>query len=168
MKISSFTLVLGMGIFAGPTIAADSLKPGQWDMTMQMQVKNMPKMSAEDLAMMKQMGIKMPGVDEPMRVQQCITPEQAAKKEAFNPSGNQDCTVKNYKQQGNKVTGDLVCTGEMKATGKFETTMTGNTGYHSKMSLKGTSSGEPIDQEMETSGKWVKDKCDPGIPGTKK
>ena len=56
----------------------------------------------------------------------------------------------------------------MKATGKFETTMNGDTAYSSKMSLKGVSNGEPIDQEIQTSGKWVKVKCDPGIPGAPK
>jgi hypothetical protein len=166
MKHLAFTFVLALATF--PALAADQLKPGQWDMSVNMKMKNMPEMSAEDLAAMKQMGVKMPGMGEPMRVQQCITPEQASMKEAINPAGDQNCTVKNYKQKGNTVTGDLVCTGDMKATGKFETTMTGNTGYHSKMSLKGTSSGEPIDQEIETTGKWVKGKCDAGIPGTKK
>ena len=168
MKVAPVAFALGLSVFASSSMAADQLKPGQWDMSVNMKMKNMPEMSAEDLAAMKQMGIKMPGMGEPMRMQQCITPEQASMKEAINPSGDANCTVKNYKQKGNTVTGDLVCTGEMKATGKFETTMNGDTAYHSKMSLKGTSGGEPIDQEIETSGKWVKAKCDPGIAGAKK
>ena len=168
MKLNTLALALGITVFASSAIAADQLKPGQWDMSMKMQMKDMPEMSAEDLAMMKQMGIKMPGMGEPMRMQQCITPEQASMKEVVKPSGDQNCTVKNYKQKGSTISGELVCTGEMKATGKFETTMNGDTGYHSKMSLKGTSGGEPIDQEIETSGKWVKAKCDPGIAGAKK
>jgi hypothetical protein len=168
MNAPKIVFVLNLALFPIATLAADQLKPGQWEMSINTKMKNMPEMSAEDLAAMKQMGINMPGMGEPMRVQQCITPEQATMKEAINPAGDQNCTVKNYKQKGNTVTGDLVCTGDMQATGKFETTMAGNTGYHSKMSLKGTSGGEPIDQEMETTGKWVKDKCDPGIPGSKK
>jgi hypothetical protein len=51
----------------------------------------------------------------------------------------------------------------MNGTGKFETTMK-NDSFISKMSLKGESGGQPVDQEMETSGKWLKAKCDPGIP----
>lgn len=168
MKLRTLAFAAGLTVFAGSAMAADQLKPGQWDMSVNMKMKNIPEMSAEDLAAMKQMGIKMPGMGEPMRMQQCVTPEQASMKDAITPSGDQNCTVRNYKQSGNTVSGEMVCTGEMKATGKFETTMNGNTGYRSKMSLTGTSNGEPIDQEIETTGKWVKAKCDPGIPGTKK
>lgn len=168
MKTKTITLALFLAFFASAGFAADQLKPGQWDMTMDMKMKNMPQMSAEDMAAMKQMGIEIPGMGKPIRSQQCITPEQASMKQPMNPSGDQSCTVKNYKQKGNTVTGDLVCTGEMKATGKFETTMNGDTAYSSKMSLKGVSNGEPIDQEIQTSGKWVKVKCDPGIPGAPK
>ena len=167
MKLRTIAFTLGLAFFASSAMAADGLKPGQWDMSVNMKMKNMPEMSAEDMAAMKQMGIKMPGMGEPMHVQQCVTPEQASMKQPINPAGDQNCTVKNTKQKGNTVTGDLVCTNGMKATGKFETTMNGNTGYHSKMSLKGTSNGEPIDQEIETMGRWVKDKCDPGIAGAK-
>jgi len=168
MKTTTITLALCLASFATASIAAEQLKPGQWDMTMDVQMKNMPKLSAEDMAAMKQMGIEIPGMGKPMRMQQCVTPEQAAANQPLNPTGNESCKVKNFKQNGNTVTGDLVCTGEMNATGKFETTMNGNTAYSSKMSLKGVSHGEPIDQEVATSGKWVKAKCDPGIPGTKK
>ena len=130
MHISRIAVALSLALFATGSLAIEELKPGQWDMTMDMKMKNMPKMSAEDLAAMKQMGVQIPGMGGPMKMQQCITPEQASS--------------------------------------KFETTMVGNTSYTSKMSLKGISNGEPIDQEIETSGKWVKAKCDPGIPGAKK
>lgn len=168
MHISRIAVALSLTLFATGSLAIEELKPGQWDMTMDMKMKNMPEMSAEDLAAMKQMGVKIPGMGGPMKMQQCITPEQASMKQPMNPTGDQSCTVKNHKQKGNTVTGELVCTGDMKATGKFETTMVGNTSYTSKMSLKGVSNGEPIDQDIETSGKWVKAKCDPGIPGAKK
>jgi len=77
-----------------------------------------------------------------------------------------NCTVKNLKQSGGKTTGDLVCKGGMNATGKFQTVVSDNT-FNSKMSLKGESAGQPIDQEVETSGKWIKAKCDPGLAGLK-
>lgn len=140
MKRLILTLTLALTAF--PALAVDHLKPGQWDMT-----------------------INMTGMGQPMHVQQCITPEQAAMKQPVNPAGDQNCTVKNYQQKGNTVSGDLICTNGMKATGRFETTMNGDTGYRSKMTLSGSSDGESMDQQIETTGKWVKDKCDPGIPG---
>jgi hypothetical protein len=163
-------LTLGLALFTLVSAAADQLKPGQWDMTVNMHMANMPQMSAEDMAQMKEMGIKMPmGGGAPMHVQQCINPEQASLKQPMSPQGNQDCVTKNYRHSGNTASGEMVCTGEMKATGKFEMTLNGDTSYSSKMSLKGvTKEGQPIDQTTESSGKWVKAKCDPGIPGYKK
>ena len=167
-KIS--VLTLGLALFASVSAAADQLKPGQWDMTVNMHMKDMPQMSAEDMAKMKEMGIQMPMGGEPMHVQQCITPEQASLKQPMNPShGDQNCTVKNYRHSGNTASGEMVCTGDMKGTGKFAMTLNSDTSYTNKMSFKGVSKeGQPIDQTTDSSGKWVKAKCDPGIPGYKK
>jgi hypothetical protein len=164
-------LTSGLALCALVSAAADQLKPGQWDMTVNMQMKNMPKMSAEDMAKMKEMGVQMPmGGGGPMHVQQCITPEQASLKQPVNSShGNDGCTVKNYKHSGNKASGEMVCNGDIKATGKFDMTLNGDTSYTSNLSFKGVSKeGQPIDQTTEISGKWVKAKCDPGLPGLKK
>ncbi|MEZ0317918.1 MAG: DUF3617 domain-containing protein, partial [Methylophilaceae bacterium] len=78
-------------------LAADSLKPGQWETSMKMKMANMPQIPPEQLAQMKQMGIEMPFGDKPMVVQQCITPEQAKLDKPFIPQDQQDCTMKNYK-----------------------------------------------------------------------
>ena len=142
--------------------AAEGIKPGQWDMTIKMNMKNAPKISPEDLAQMKEMGIKMPMGGQDMRVQTCVTPEQASFDKAATQQ-NKDCKTQNFKHVGNKVTGDMVCTGDMQATGKFEMTLNGDTSYEGKWSIKGVSHGQPIDQTSETSGKWVKAVCDPGI-----
>lgn len=173
MKIFRLSgLTLALALFTSVSMAADQLKPGQWDMTINMQMKDMPKMSAEDMAEMKKMGIQMPmGGGEPMHVQQCITPEQASLNQPpMNPSQSKDgCTIKNYKHSGNKASGEMVCTGDMKGTGKFDMTLNGDTSYASKVSFKGVSKeGQPIDQTTDMAGKWVKAKCDAGIPGSKK
>lgn len=165
------TAALTLALFPLTGVAADQLKPGQWDMTVNMQMKDMPKISAEEMAQMKEMGIKMPmGGGEPMHVQQCITPEQATLKQPMNPShGKDDCTIKNYKHSGNMASGEMVCTGDLKGTGKFEMTLNGDTSYSNKIAFKGvTRDGHPVDQTTESSGKWVKAKCDAGIPGAKK
>ncbi len=163
MKIfKMITLTLGLALFALVSAAADQLKPGQWDMTVSMKMKNMPQMSAEDMAQMKEMGIQMPFGGEPMHVQQCITPEQASLNQPMNPSQGKDgCTVKNYKHSGKTASGEVTCNGDMKGTGKFEMTMDSDTSYSSKMSFNGVSKdGQPIDQVTESSGKWAKAKCD--------
>jgi hypothetical protein len=172
MKIFKLSvLTLGLALFTSVSMGADQLKPGQWDMTINMQMKDMPQISAEDMAEIKKMGIQMPmGGGEPMHVQHCITPEQASLEQPVNPSQGKDgCTIKNYRHSGNKASGEMVCTGDVKGTGKFQMTLNSDTSYASNMSLKGVSKeGQPIDQTVDTTGKWVKAKCDPGIPGNKK
>jgi hypothetical protein len=153
-------------IFSFAAHAGDQLKAGQWDMATTMKMKGMPQISAEEKAAMKQMGIEMPAMGEPVHTMQCITPEQSASKQPPNPIADPNCTVKNLKQSGGKTTGDMVCKGHMNATGKFETTVKENS-FNSKMSLKGESGGQPIDQQIETSGKWIKAQCDAGIAGKK-
>lgn len=172
MKIFNMIVsTLGLALFASVSMATDQLKPGQWDITVNVQMKDMPQISAEDMAEMKRIGIQMPmGGDEPMHIQQCITPEQASLSQPVNPSQGKDgCTIKNYKHSGNKASGEMVCAGDMKGTGKFNMTLNGDTSYASKVSFKGVSKeGQPIDQTTDMSGKWVKAKCDAGIPGSKK
>jgi len=157
--------VIGLCLLSPLSVhAADSLRPGQWETSMKMKMANMPEIPPEQLAQMKQMGIELPFGDKPMVMQQCITPEQAKLDKPFTPQDQQDCTMKNYKHAGNKVSGDVVCTGDMTATGKFEMTLDSDTAYKGKWSLKGTSKDiGPIDQTSEMSGKWLKAKCDPGV-----
>ena len=143
--------------------AADSLKPGQWEVTVKTSMKNMPAIPADQLAEMKKMGIKVPGGNEPMQVQTCITPEQASL-ENMSKQPNKDCKMQNFKHSSNKASGEMVCTGDMKAQGKFEMTLDSDTAYHATSTLKGMSKDSgPIDQSTDITGKWIKAKCDPNV-----
>ncbi len=142
---------------------AEGLKPGQWEVTVKTTKKNMPTVPADQLAEMKKMGIKMPGNGEPMQVQTCITPEQASL-ENMSKQPNKDCKMQNFKHSVNKASGEMVCTGEMRANGKFEMVMESDTVYHATSTLKGMSkTAGPIDQSTEIDGKWLKAQCDSNV-----
>lgn len=163
MNIFRLTLITAALLSPALANAADQLKPGQWDMTVSMQMKGMPQISAADMAEMKKMGIQVPFAGgEPIHVQQCMTAEQASLKQPINTSQpNDGCKVQNYKHSGKTVTGDMVCTGDLKANGKFEMTVNSDTSYAGKWSLKGvTKDGYPMDQTSDISGKWVQAQCD--------
>ncbi len=153
---------------ASPAMAADpQLKPGQWETTVHMQMAGMPQLTAEQIAQMKQLGIDTSILSgQPTVMQQCITPEQASLQKPIEPSANPDdqCSIKNYKKSGKTVSGDMVCTGDLKAQGRFEMTIDSNTSYKGKWAMKGvTREGQPIDQTTDISARWIKAKCDPGI-----
>ncbi|HEY8354865.1 MAG TPA: DUF3617 domain-containing protein [Methylophilaceae bacterium] len=158
---ASMIAIAGTALAAGP-----QLKPGQWENQVSMQMAGMPQLSAEQLAQMKQMGIDLPFLSgKPTIIQQCITPEQAALQKPLNPSANPNdmCTIRNYRKSGKTVSGEVVCTGELKAQGRFEMTVESDTSYKGKWTMKGVSGdGQPIDQTTEIQARWVKAKCDPG------
>jgi hypothetical protein len=149
-------------------IAADAqLKPGQWNMSVNMQMAGMPQLSAEQIEQMKQMGVDISFLSgKPTIIQQCITPEQATLKKPIDVSSGTDdqCSIKNYKQSGKSVSGNMVCTGDLKANGRFDMTVNSETSYSGKWTLKGvTKEGMPIDQTTDINAKWVKATCDAGI-----
>ncbi len=169
MKLQPIILLL-TAMIAAPALAATQLKPGQWSMSINMQMAGMPQLSPEQLAQMKEMGIDMPFLSgKPTIVPQCITPEQASLKKPIDTSSNPDdqCSIKNYKQTGKTVSGDMVCTGDLKAKGRFEMTVNSETSYTGKWTLKGvTKDGQPIDQTTDIDAKWVKAKCDANLATT--
>ena len=163
-------LILPLAILTGSTIAhaADAqLKPGQWNMNIHMQMEGMPQLTDEQIIQMKQMGIDIPFLSgKPTVMPQCITPEQATLKKPIDTSSNPDdqCVIKNYKKSGNSVTGDMVCTGDLKAQGRFEMIVNSETSYSGKWTLNGvTKEGLPIDQTTDIKANWVKPKCDAGV-----
>lgn len=140
------------------------LKPGQWNMSVNMQMAGMPQLSADQLAQMKQLGIDLPMLSgKPTVIPQCITPEQATLKQPVNPTQNPDdqCSVQNYRQSGKVVSGDMVCSGDLKARGHFEMTVTSATSYSGKWTPQGvTKDGQAVNQSSDIKAVWVKDKCD--------
>lgn len=163
-------LVWLLVILVSPSLAIAAgaqLKPGQWEMSITMQMAGMPEIGPEQIAQMKQLGIEIPMFSsKPSVIQQCITQEQASLKKPIDTASNPNdqCSIKNYKNSGKSVSGDMVCTGEMKAQGRFEMTVASDISYRGKWSLKGvTADGQPIDQSSNISGKWIKAKCDAGI-----
>lgn len=163
-------IFIATAIIATPASAATQLKPGQWNMSINMQMAGMPQLSADQLAQMKEMGIDVPFLSgKPTIVPQCITPEQATLKQPIDTSSspNDQCSIKNYKQTGKSVTGDMVCTGDLKAKGRFEMTVNNETSYKGKWTLKGTTKeGYPVDQTSDIDAKWVKAKCDANLATT--
>lgn len=164
MRLHIFIISASLALYSLDSVAADGLKPGQWNVTVKSdQMAAMPQIPPEQLAQMKKMGINIPSGGQGMEVQTCIKPDQASFEKAAQQQ-NKDCKTKNFKHSGNKVTGEMVCTGDINGTGKFEMTLDGDTSYTSKMTMKGTSKDAgPIDQTMESKGQWVKAECDPQV-----
>lgn len=130
------------------------IEPGQWEATNEILSANAPGMPE---GMLKQM------VGQKTTVQNCITPEQAAKPSAnfLAAQENSNCTYQDWSMDGGRMTGTMTCEGgEM--PGKMVMTMEGEYGstrYDMNMDMQ--TSGLPNNMSMtikaRTTGRRVGD-----------
>ena len=97
-------------LLAVPVFAASPQKPGNWQMTMEMDAPNMP--------------MKMP----PMTFTHCVTKEDVENPDRAVPKGreNSNCKVSDYKVDGNKVSWSMKCEGKKPMSGNGEMTFEGD------------------------------------------
>jgi hypothetical protein len=140
MKAMS-VVVVAMLIGATDLAAQSPMRPGRWDMTIQMQMPNMP--------------VQMPET----KTTQCITPEQS--KDPANTLGrgpqagrgaSQDCKVSDYKVSGNTVTWKMTCSTPQPMTSTGEMTFTDDS-YVGTMKMNMPQG----DMSMKLTGKRVGD-----------
>lgn len=164
MRKSVFALSMCMllGMCATAT-AAGYLKAGLWEMTMKSDqiAKNMPKMTPEQMEMMRKRGINMPQMqDGAMVTKVCISKEMAEREHPPMEHKDSGCQSKNVQRNGNTSTVDIVCDGpNMKGNGTAKWTKSGDNTYNSTYDFKGTMHGRPVDQHVESSGKWLTADC---------
>ena len=136
---SAFALLLCMTAGAG-LMAQTPMRPGRWQVTMQMQIPGAP--------------VQIP----PTTMEQCITEDQLKKDPASGlPNGAQKpgdnaCKVTDYQTSGNTVTWKMMCSGQQAMTGDGEMTFTGDS-YAGAMKMS-MSQGS---MSMKLSGKRLGD-----------
>jgi hypothetical protein len=132
---------------AGALMCGDAFavgKAGLWNAAMTMQLASAPQIPPEALAQMRALGIAIPGMGgAPIRTQVCMSPEQAAANSPPPPQNG--CRNQNIQVNGNTITGELVCTGEMSGTGTFTFTQVNADEMRNNFTFKGTNRGQPAD-----------------------
>jgi hypothetical protein len=154
-------LVSATLLSAATCAAADKMKPGLWEMTTKSDaMKAMPKIPPEQLEKMKQMGIKMPDMQNGAMVSKvCLTKEMVDQEKPPTGGREQHCQNKSFNRSGNTYTAEMVCDSpDMKGTGIVKGSMTPDS-VNSVYDFKGVSHGKPIDHHMETTGKWLSADC---------
>jgi hypothetical protein len=141
-----FAVVTGLSM---SLLAQGPRRDGNWEVTIEMDMPGMPQ------------GVSMP----PMKTTQCITPQDAAdpqKSIPQRPAGRggaanpNDCTISDYKTQGNKVSWSMVCTGSQPMDGTGEFIYTGDT-YTGTMKMNVARGGQPMAMTMKYSGRRLGD-----------
>ena len=154
--------VISILSFTANVSAAGWMRAGLWEMTMKSDaMKDMPKMSAEDMEQIKKMGINIPQMGAGGMVSKvCISKEMAERDQPPMGQNESGCQMKNYQRQGNGYSMDMVCdSAQMKGTGTVKGTFSGNERFNSTFDFKGTAGGQPANQHVENSGKWLGADC---------
>jgi hypothetical protein len=151
-------LLAAMALALTTPALAGHARPGLWNSTVIVDLGGQdPQMTADQIAHMNSMGIKMPGKAQPMTSKMCLTPADAA---ADTPPKRPGCTYQNIKWNGASATGEYVCRGLMNGGGKFSVT------YASDKHYEGTTTfiGDPVQGKStkaftKFSGDWVSADC---------
>lgn len=181
MRMSSLSpIVLAVALAFGATpAAAQSMKPGLWEITnkmggsgdsgakmnaaMEQMQKQMASMSPEQRKqmekMMAQQGVNMspgaPGGGMSTRV--CITKEMAARNEA--PAQHQgDCKQESMQKSGNTTKFKFSCS-KPPSTGEGEVTLNSPESYTMKMKMMSQAKGKPEQMTMDAQGKFLSSDC---------
>lgn len=109
-------LLAGIWLLLPSTLpAAETMKPGLWEITTRMEMPGMP--------------FQPP----PQTMRHCYT-EQEVKEEPV-PKGN-DCKITDLKTSGNKTSWKIECKGEMAGKGEGEMTYLGDSAYEGKSRMQ--------------------------------
>ena len=144
--------VIVLALFATAAVIAQArMRPGQWEVSTQMAMPNMPA------------GFQMPV----QTMTSCITPEQANDPANAAPrqggrgrGGKDDCKMTDQKVTGNTLTYSIACTSPDKMTATGEMTFTGDDSYTNTMKMV-MAQGE---MTMKMTGKRTGD-CTGDNPG---
>jgi hypothetical protein len=135
-------------------------KAGLWNFTTSMTMANMPQMPPEAMAMMKQRGIKMPGMGEPITSQVCMTQDEVnADMPPRMSREGENCENHVLAKTASSISVDMVCNGRMKGTGHLQVSYSGAEHYEGTYNFKGTAEGHPADMTSNFKGDWVKADC---------
>jgi hypothetical protein len=139
-------------------------RPGLWTITSTMKMANMPQIPPEALAMMKQRGMKIPGMGgEPIVSQICMTPqdvaEGAAAAQRMQSEHGINCTPHVLSETGASVSTEITCHGEMEGVGHSNVSWRGDSRYEGDYSFKGVMHGHANDISTHFVGEFVKADC---------
>ncbi len=161
--------LLSVLLLAGPAWA-QKLAPGLWENTSTMKdsspegAARMAKMPAEQRKMMEQMMAKQGGGDamgmlagKPTTARVCITPEQAARDDT--PSHDARCKSDSVERSGKTMRAKFSCSGDDKATGETEYTLTSDKAFSGRVVVTSTRQGQLNRMEITQTGRWLAADC---------
>lgn len=176
MRHIAVLMLLTSSLSAPAAMAGDKLKPGLWEVKLKSDaMKDIPKISPEQLEQMRSMGIHVPQIQPDGIVTQiCLTQEMVEKEQMPMAQNESGCQAKNYQRNANSYSVDIYCSGTgLKGNGVVRGKIVDSENFSSTYEFKGTAHGQPVTQRHDSTGRWLAAKCGnvkpaEAAPGAKK
>jgi hypothetical protein len=157
---------LGTVILAGASSTALAMhaKPGEWQVSMKMNMSGMPQIPPAQLAKMRAMGIHVPVGGDTLTVTHCMTPSEAAmdKIPAMSKEHQKYCTMQNLKTSADGMSADMVCTGKVQGGGHMQVRFDSPEHYAGKVSMAVNTNGHPMSSTSTFEATWLSADCKAG------
>lgn len=149
-------------VVAGTASAAPWGKPGLWQTSMKMDMgMAMPRISPQQLAQMKKLGIKFPSMDgQAIETKMCMTPQDVSNFDARRYANERSgCKQASMNRTGTHIHTTVVCDGEMKGNGAADVDLIDGSHYATMFSFAGVSHGRPVNMKVSTKAHWLGADC---------
>lgn len=181
LRLTAFAL-LSLGTLACVPAAAQTTRPGLWEVNNKMEgaadprMQEMAKAQQHDMSAMRDQLAKMPPErrkameammaklgqspmisKEGMTIKVCVTPEMAAGNQ-LTVQQREHCTNTRSPAVGAVMKISYVCT-KPASSGEGTVTFSGDTGYKMNMTMHITEGGRNQTTSMSSSGKWLAASC---------
>jgi hypothetical protein len=146
-------------------------RPGLWEISATSDllalVPQIPSDQMEKLrGLARQHGFDMPKIENGAASSRiCITPEMAAQNTMPDLYQQQSgCTSRNAVRNGARYSVDISCSGDrVRGTGRTEGVLESAERFSGTSTFIGTVEGNPINERVQTSGRWIAASCK-GLP----
>src|ERR1039458_8506388 len=124
-------------------------------------MKDMPKMSPEQMELMRKKGVNMPQMQNgSMVIKVCMTKEMVERDHPPLGQNKSGCQIKDFNRNGNTYSAKMVCDGpNMKGTATIKGMHSGLENFSWTYDFTGTMKGNAFDMHQEASGKWQGPDC---------
>ena len=164
------TLIVGTLIISSlvPAMAADiKPRPGLWEISATNDLLALaPQIPSDQMerlrSLARQHGFDMPKIENGAASSRiCITPEMAAQNTMPDLYQQQSgCTSRNAVRNGVRYSMDISCSGgQVRGSGRTEGVLESAERFGGTTIFKGTVQGNPVNEQAQTSGRWVAASC---------
>ena len=169
--LSRFTTIILGVLFSSCLIPAlaEELKPrpGLWEISATNDLLALaPQIPSDQMAQLRnlarQHGFDMPKIENGAASSRiCITPEMAAQNTMPDLYQHQSgCTSRNAVRNGARYSMDISCSGgQVRGSGRTEGMLESAERFSGTTTFKGTVQGNPVNEQAQTSGRWVAASC---------